>query len=169
MTREVAETVPGTARSFMRRHHPLTTFSIAILLAFAFAVEWVVVMTITLPRTDLAHGQSPFQDPLVFPVMSVLASIAGVVTFPFLHFAVRDRELRQAVPILAGTVALAILVLTPLNAGVGFAGSFVAYGVGLWIARRCAGLLVLPGHCTRCGYDRRIGPTTGRCPECGNP
>jgi hypothetical protein len=59
----------------------LTYLGISMGLSFAFAVTYVVVMTLTLPKADLAHGQTPFQDPLEFPIMSIVAGISGLVAW----------------------------------------------------------------------------------------
>lgn len=136
-------------------------------LSFAFAVLWVVVMTLTLPPSDGAHGTTPFSDPLVFPVMSIFASIAAIITFPFLYFTLRDREFPRAICILAGVVVIEIVIVTPLHAPYGFLGSFAAYFVGLYLARRHSPALVEPGHCPKCGYDLRGTSAGNRCSECG--
>lgn len=151
----------------MRSHSPLITIPLSLALAFVFATSWVAVMTWSLPRSDMAYGSSPFGDPLVLPVMSVLATLAGLATAPFVHLALRHRRLAPGAGIAAGTTLLFIAVLTPINAGLGFLGSFLGYAVGLLLARRYAPLNVGRGHCRRCGYDRRSLSTERPCPECG--
>jgi hypothetical protein len=152
----------------MKRHDPLTMLVLAFVLAFLFAILWVVVMTWTLPKTDLAYGQGPFEDPLVLPIMSIGASFAALITYPFFYFVLRDRQLPRALAILVATVIGAIVILTPINAGLGFLGTFGAYFVGLAIARLCSPLNVMPGHCEACGYNLRGIPDKNKCPECGS-
>ena len=118
----------------MQHHHPIVMLLIAFVLAFAFAIAWVIVMTLTLPPTDGAYGEAPFEDPLVIPVMSILASIAAVFVSPFLYFALRDRPLPKSLAILAGTVLAEIVCVTPLNAPLGFIGALLAFAVGLLAA-----------------------------------
>lgn len=141
---------------------------VAFGLAFAFAILWVMVMTLTLPRSDAAYGAMPFSDPLVFAAMSIVASIAAIITFPFLYFTLRDRMFPHAFIILAGVVVIEIVVVTPLHAPYGFLGSFMAYVMGLYLARRFAPAFVAPGHCPKCGYDLRGTPVGNRCSECGH-
>ena len=122
----------------MYGHHPLKLLAICFGLAFLFAITWVVVMTLTLPPTDGAHGQMPFDDPLVFPIMSILASIAAILIYPFTYFAFRDRSLLKALGILAAAVLIEIFIVTPLNAGLGFLGAFGAYATGLVVGRQAS-------------------------------
>ena len=114
-----------------------TAFAILLLcfaMSFMFATSWVIVMTMSLPRTDMAFGEMPFQDPLIFPIMSVFASIAAILVFPFTYFALRNRRLPRATGILMAVVFAEIAIVTPLDAGLGFIGSFVAYSIGLVLA-----------------------------------
>lgn len=142
---------------------------VSLALAFLFAIFFVVVMTATLPPTDLASGSGPFSDPLVFPVMSIFAGIAGVLTFPFVHFALRERKLLPGVAIAASFALGAIVFLTPTSPPLGFLGSFVGYGVGLAVAWSRAPRNARSGHCHRCGHDLRGSSADRPCPECGAP
>jgi hypothetical protein len=151
----------------VRRNPAIVMLFLSFVLAFTFATTWVVVMTLTLPPTDGAYGQAPFQDPLVFPVMSIFAGIAGAITFPFLYFALRDRQLAYSIPCLVIVVLIEIILVTPFDARRGFVGSFAAYFVGLVLARRWSPSFVEPGHCTKCGYDLRGTPPGNPCSECG--
>jgi len=151
----------------MKRHDPFTMLVLAFVLSFLFAILWVVVMTWTLPKTDLAYGQGPFEDPLVLPVMSIGASFAALITYPFFYVVLRDRQLPRALAILIATVIGAIVILTPINAGLGFLGTFGAYFVGLALARLLSPLNVMPGHCTACGYNLHGVSDKNKCPECG--
>ena len=125
----------------VRRQHPLVLIGVSFALAFVFAVTWVVVMTLTLPETDGVHGQMPFHDPLVFPIMAMVAGVAGGVVCIPTYFALRSYRLWPAVAILAGTVLAEIVFVTPGSPGLGFLGSFGAYACGLVLARRFAGEL----------------------------
>jgi hypothetical protein len=117
------------------RHSILTMTAISFGMAFLFAITYVIVMTLTLPKTDGAYGQMPFQDPLVFPVMAMGACFAGlVVTLPF-YFACRSLPLGKSVMIIIGVTMAELLVVTPINSGAGFLGSFVAFAIGLAVAR----------------------------------
>ncbi|HVS70262.1 MAG TPA: hypothetical protein VHQ47_03290 [Phycisphaerae bacterium] len=109
--------------------------AVSFAMAFLFAMTFVVVMTLTLPASDGAYGQRPFEDPLVFPVMAMGAAFAGLIgSVPF-YFACRSRPLGRSVAIVVGVTMVELLVVTPLNGGIGFLGSFVAFAVGLVVAR----------------------------------
>jgi hypothetical protein len=110
--------------------------AICFLLSFLFAITWVVVSTYTLPKTDLAYGQSPFEDELVFPIMSMIASAAAIIVFPFTYYALRDRTPLNASTVVAVIVLAEIVLVTPLNSAAGFVGSFLAFGIGLLAARQ---------------------------------
>lgn len=125
-----------------RRHSILTMAAISFGMAFLFAITYVVVMTLTLPKTDGAYGQMPFQDPLVFPVMAMGACFAAVVaTLPF-HFSCRSLPLGKAVTVIIGVTMTELLVVTPLDSGIGLLGSFVAFAIGLAVARAAFGASV---------------------------
>ena len=103
-------------------------------MAFLFAVIYVIVMTLSLPPSDGAYGQTPFQDPLVLPIMAIGASMAAVVVFPFFYFTCRYKRLGKSVTIVASITVAELLLITPFDAGAGFVGSFLAFAVGLAFA-----------------------------------
>lgn len=152
--------------SFPARHGWFQLLLVSEACAFAFAITYVVVMRLSLPPTDGAYGSAPFSDPLVLEVMSVLASVAGAAVFPFMYLTLRRRRLRVCLPILLGVTFGWIVLVTPVNAGLGFPGSFAALGAGLLICRSTCPLVYPRGLCQGCGYDL-TGNVSGRCPECG--
>ena len=102
------------------RHSIFTMTAISFGMAFLFAITYVTVMTLTLPKTDGAYGQMPFQDPLVFPVMAMGACFAAlVVTLPF-YFACRSLPLGKSVAIIIGVTMAELLVVTPIKLARGF-------------------------------------------------
>jgi hypothetical protein len=108
---------------------------VSVLSSFTFAVCWVVLMTLTLPETDMAHGQMPFQDPLVFPVMSVFAAVSAIAAWPFyLLFGWNLPPVK--VGIVAGCVTLVfIFVATPFHAVLGWLGSYLVLLASLAVCR----------------------------------
>jgi uncharacterized BrkB/YihY/UPF0761 family membrane protein len=98
---------------------------ISVTLAFLFAVVYVIVGTLTLPKTDQAYGQRPFEDPLVFPVMALAAAVSGLVGWPFFFFLGRHRRPGFVVVVAGITTLLFIIVATPINARVGWFGSYI--------------------------------------------
>lgn len=120
------------------RNHPLALVLLSFALAFIFAVQFVVVFTWTLPPTDGAYGQAPFQDPLVLPIMSMGAAIAGAIVCVPTCLMLRRREWITSTCIVFAVVSAEIWIVTPLASRFAFVGSIVAYFVGLVLARRFA-------------------------------
>lgn len=125
----------ASANAPLRRNSVFQMLPAAMGMSFVFAVTYVVVMTLTLPPSDGAYGQAPFADPLVFPIMCIGAAVAGVVVCPFYYFALRTRPFFKSLAIVMGVVLAEIMVVTPFDSGLGFLGSFLAFFVGLGIAR----------------------------------
>lgn len=102
----------------------LIYLGISLTLSFVFAIAYVVVLTLTLPKTDLAYGQWPFQDPFVVLIMTQVAAASGLAVWPF--FAVLGWHIPPATvaKITGVTTLVFIVVATPLDAGFGFFGSY---------------------------------------------
>jgi hypothetical protein len=103
----------------------LTYLGVSVTLAFVFAIAYVIVMTVTLPKTDLAYGQRPFQDPLVFPIMALVAVVSGLLGWPLFAFLGRHSRPAEVAIITGVTTLLFILVATPFQSRVGFVGSYI--------------------------------------------
>ena len=84
----------------MKKAFVILTGSIAG--AFATAIVFVITLTLTLPESDMAHRQIPFEDPLVFPVMSIFAGISGILVFPFTYLALRTKDIFQCAVLCQG-------------------------------------------------------------------
>lgn len=106
-------------------------FGISLASAFIFAIAWVIIMTFTLPETDMAYGQTPFEDPIVFPIMSAFAIVSGLIAWPFYTYLGWNASPAR-VACLAGLITLAfILIATPYNAGIGWFGSYFVLLIAL--------------------------------------
>jgi hypothetical protein len=103
----------------------LIYLGISVVLAFIFAVVYVTVMTLTLPKTDLAYGQRPFQDPIVFPIMAWVAAASGLAAWPLFTFLGRHSSPVSVAKITGATTLLFILVATPVEPRAGFFGSYI--------------------------------------------
>lgn len=113
----------------------LAYLTVSLFCSFVFAVSWVIVMTLTLPETDMAHGQVPFEDPLVFPIMSIFAGISALVAWPFYTF-LGWRHSPVKVAIASGAVTMTFIVAaTPFNAVIGWLGSYFVLLISLIICR----------------------------------
>jgi hypothetical protein len=109
----------------------LTYLGISMGLSFAYAVTYVVVMTLTLPKADLAHGQTPFQDPLEFPIMSIVAGISGLVAWPLFAALGRYSPPVTVATITGLTTLLFIVVATPIQPSIGLFGAYIVCLSGL--------------------------------------
>ena len=92
-------------------------------LSFASAILFVIVMTLTLPESDMAHGQMPFADPLVFAVMMLVAGVCGILGWPFFAFLGWRTDPLVVAKITGATVLGTILVGTPIDPAFGWPGS----------------------------------------------
>jgi hypothetical protein len=103
----------------------LTYLGISMGLSFAFAVTYVIVMTLTLPKTDLAHGQMPFSDSMVFPIMCFGAAISGLIGWPLFVVLGRHAPPMTVAKIAGLSTLVFIVVATPIQSSVGWFGSYI--------------------------------------------
>src|ERR1039458_7538338 len=123
----------------------LTYLGISMGLSFAFATAYVVVRTLTLPKTDLAYGKAPFQDPLVLPVMAMVAGVSGIVGWPLFAALGWHSSPAKVVTVVGLTTLLFIIVATPIRSSVGWYGSYVVCVAALLYCRlRCRSALGQP-------------------------
>src|SRR6185295_10073957 len=94
-------------------------------LSFVFAVMYVIVMALTLPKADLAHGQAPFADPLVFPIMSIIALVSGLVAWPLFAMLGRRTPPATLAKITGISTLVFIVVVTPFRPRIGWLGSYI--------------------------------------------
>ncbi len=113
----------------------LAYLAVSLVSSFIFAVTWVILMTLTLPETDMAHGQAPFQDPLVFPIMSMFAGVSALLAWPFYTiFGWRHSPVRFGITAAAAALAF-IVIATPFDAGIGWLGSYLVLLVALIVCK----------------------------------
>jgi hypothetical protein len=103
----------------------LIYLGITLALAFVSAPAYVIVMTLTLPKSDLAFGQWPFQDPLVFPILAMVAGASGLLAWPLFAFLGRHSPPATVAKITGVTTLFFILVATPFEPRIAFVGSYV--------------------------------------------
>jgi hypothetical protein len=96
-----------------------------------FAVSYVIILTLTLPKTDLAYGQWPFEDPLVFPTMAFVAGASGLVGWPLFYFLGRRVPVGIVAKFTGVTTLLFILVATPFQPRIAWFGSYFVCLVAL--------------------------------------
>jgi hypothetical protein len=103
----------------------LKYLGISMGLSFASAIAYVVVLTLTLPASDEAHGQLPFADPLVLPIMAMVAGLSGLIGWPlFVLFGwrVRPKTVAKATGV---SVLVFIVAATPFRAAYGWPGCYI--------------------------------------------
>ncbi len=111
-----------------KRNHPGLILLISFAGSYLTASVFVVVLSKSLPPSDLAYGQSvsqTFSDPFVGMFFHVVALISGVIAFPAAYFCLRERNLRVAVPIIFGSVLIWVAVITPVAGPAGMLGSYI--------------------------------------------
>jgi uncharacterized BrkB/YihY/UPF0761 family membrane protein len=120
----------------------LIYLAISLTLAFVLAIAYVIVLTLTLPKTDEAFGEYPFQDAFVFPIMATVAVASSLVGWPLFLVLGRRSPPATVAKITGITTLLFILVATPLQPKLGWYGSYVVCLGGLvycWLRHRNAG------------------------------
>jgi hypothetical protein len=102
-----------------------TYLGISMALSFAFAVTYVIVETLTLPKSDKAYGQAPFEDPLVFPVMFMISGVSGLVAWPLFVWLGWRAPPAEVAKITGISTLGFVLVATPFRASIGWFGSYI--------------------------------------------
>jgi len=122
------------------RTHSFAVFlPIGFLGAFLTAFTFIAVIQLTLPATDEAYGHGIFgalADPFVTAIATPVALVAGALATPLLYFCLRRRRLTVALPIVFGSVLIAVLVTTPLSHLFGLFSSFAALVISSIVCTR---------------------------------
>jgi hypothetical protein len=112
-----------------RKHSFAIFLPVGFVGAFVTAFTFIATIQFTLPPTDEAYGQgifTTFRDPFVRTIATPVAFIAGALATPVLYFCLRRRRLTVALPIVFGSVLVAVIVVTPLNQLLGLFCAFAA-------------------------------------------
>jgi len=107
--------------------------------AFFTAFAFIAIIQFTLPPTDAAYGQSIFttlRDPFVCAIGLPVALVSGAVATPLLYFCLRHRRITVALPIVFGSVLVAVAVTTPLSHLLGLLSGFAALVVSCIVCAR---------------------------------
>jgi len=113
-------------------------FGTSVFTAYLCAAIFVALQQLSLPPTDLAHGQglgAAFSDPFVLLVAGAAASIAGLAIFPLAVVCLRDRALFRCGLFVIGTTVVFILIATPLAPRLSLVGAPLVAVVGLLVCR----------------------------------
>src|SRR5262249_38697132 len=100
--------------------------ALSVLSAYICAGAFVATQHLTLPRTDLAYGQSlgaTVSDPFVLTIASTVATVAGLVAFPIALFCLKRRDLIRSGAFVVGLTVLFIVGATILVPPVGLVGA----------------------------------------------
>ncbi len=113
----------------------LSYLGVSFASAFTFAIVFVIVHTLSLPKSDAAYGSNPFANPFISQVMCFVAGASALVAFPFYAWLGRGLP-ADRVGWVAGAVTLVwIIAATPFLGPIGWLGSYAALLVGLIVAR----------------------------------
>jgi len=103
----------------------LRFLAVSIVLSVIASIEFTTITAWTLPKSDLAYGQTPFQDPFVFTVMLTTALIIGVLFWPIAALIAWPTTLKRTTRLTALAVLGFTLIATPINPGIALSGSVV--------------------------------------------
>ena len=122
------------------RTHSFAFFLLVGLIgAFVTAFAFIAALQLTLPPTDGAYGQGIFttlDDAFVRAIATAVALVSGALASPLLYFCLRHRRLTVSLPIVFGSVLLAVAVTTPLSKLLGLFSGFAALVVSCIICAR---------------------------------
>jgi hypothetical protein len=104
---------------------------ISMTLSFVVAITFVVVETLSLPKTDLAYGLMPFQNHLMLFFMVIIAISSGFVFWLLSlllgwHTPIKTLVTLTSIPTLIFTV-----IATPFNPAIGWFGSYIVCLIAL--------------------------------------
>lgn len=117
------------------KNDAVTLFLLAVLGAFVVAVVFVVAHQYSLPPTDGAFGQAPFQDPLVVPVMLVGVMVGAIAAFPFALWLLRRVDLWRSFVVVLLSTLVGVLLVTPSLGFLGVPAGFLAMVGGMLFCR----------------------------------
>ena len=122
------------------RTHSFAVFLLAGFFgAFVTAFAFIAVIQFTLPPTDAAYGQGIFttlRDPFVRAIALPVILVLGALATPLLYFCLRRRRITVALPIVFGSVLVAVAATTPLSPLLGLLSGFVALVVSCIVCAR---------------------------------
>ena len=101
-----------------RRHSFPVFLVIGLIGAFVTAVTYIGVIQLSLPPTDGAYGQgilTTLHDPFVRAIATPVAVVSGLLASPLLFLCLRLRRLAVVLPIVFGSVLVAVAITTPLS------------------------------------------------------
>ncbi len=99
---------------------------LSLLSAYLCAAAFIISLQLSLPRTDLAYGQSlrqAFSDPFVVSLATTGATVAGLVAFPIALFCFRDRNLVRCGLLVVGLTVAFLLLTATLLPSISLAGA----------------------------------------------
>ena len=124
-------------------HTPTHSFSVFLLAgfvgAFVTAFTFIAVIQFTLPPSDGAFGQGIFttlRDPFIHAIAMPVTLVSGALAAPLLYFCLRHHRLTVALPIVFGSVLVAVAVTTPLSQLLGLFSGFAALIVSCIVCAR---------------------------------
>jgi len=122
------------------RTHSFAVFMlVGFIGAFVTAFAFIAIIQLTLPPTDGAYGQGIFgtlRDPFVRAIATPVALVSGALASPLLYFCLRRRRLAVALPIVFGSVLVAVAITTPLDQLFGLFSAFAALVVSCIVCAR---------------------------------
>ncbi len=122
------------------RTHSFAVFLLAGFIgAFVTAFAFIAIIQFTLPPTDGAYGQGIFatlRDPVVRAIAIPVVLVSGAVATPLLYFCLRHRRITVALPIVFGSVLVAVAFTTPLSQLLGLLSGFSALVVSCIVCTR---------------------------------
>src|ERR1700730_7973542 len=111
---------------------------LSVLSAYLCAAAFIISQQLSLPRTDLAYGQSlskTFSDPFVLAVAATGATLDGLITFLVALFCLRNRDLARCGGLVLSLTIVFLVSATLLLPPLGLVGAPVVALAALLFCR----------------------------------
>jgi hypothetical protein len=118
----------------MKFGRAILVFTLCICAAFTCALTFAILAVSNLPPGDWAYDYSiarKLSDPFLYNGIIDGGIFFGLISFPFVYFTTRNRQLKSTAPAIFGIVIGEIILITPIARMANLFGAPVALAAAL--------------------------------------